>query len=61
MQPSRPALHRLDLFTNPSRLFVAVPMADQADLLALGQVGEERLAEPPLVPLDNPSRSGEGP
>ena len=40
------ARERLDLLADPARLLLAVPVADQPDLLALRQLGPERLAEP---------------
>ena len=58
-QAARAALHRLDLLADPARLFLAVPMADQADLLALVGLGPELLAEPPLVARDHARGGGE--
>ena len=50
---------RLDLLADPARLLLAVPVADQADLLALGDVGPERLAEAALVGGDDAGGGGE--
>ncbi len=44
-----PLVIEFDFLADPARLFLAVPMADQADLLPLRQVGPERLAEAPLI------------
>ena len=43
------ALARLDFFTDPACFFLAVPMADQADLFTFLHGGEQRLAQPALV------------
>ncbi len=53
------ALHRLDLFADPARLFLAVPMADQPQLFALVQLGPQRLAQPPLVGVDHAGGGGQ--
>ena len=50
---------RLDLLADPARLLLAVPVADQPDLLALGDVGPERLAEAALVGGDDAGGGGE--
>jgi len=42
----RAALDRLGLLPDPACLLLAVPMADEADLLAARRLGPERLAEP---------------
>jgi hypothetical protein len=47
------ALHRLDVVADPARLFLAVPVADEADLCAVLAVGEEGFAQPPLVGRDH--------
>ena len=53
------ALIGLDLLADPARLLVAVPVADQADLLALGRIGPQGLAEPVAVGGDDPGGGGE--
>src|SRR5690606_10750678 len=53
------ALHGFDFLADPARLFLAVPMADEADLLALLDLGPERLAGPPLVGGDHTRGGGE--
>jgi hypothetical protein len=45
----RAALEGLDLLADPARLFLAVPMADQADLFAALGLGPQRLAKPPGI------------
>ena len=50
---------RLDLLADPARLLLAVPVADEADLLALGDVGPEGLAEAALVGGDDAGGGGE--
>jgi hypothetical protein len=57
--PRVPRLHRLDLLADPARLLLAVPMADQADLLAVLGVGPQRLAQPVLVGRDHAGGGGE--
>ncbi len=52
-------LQRLDLLADPARLLLAVPVADQADALALRQIGPERLAEAALVGGDHAGGGGE--
>ena len=52
------AHQRLDLFPDPARLFLAIPMADQPDLLALRHLGPQRLAEPPGISRNHPRRGG---
>ncbi len=53
-QPACALPHRLDLVADPARLFLAVPMADEADLLAAFGLGPEGLAEAALVRGDEP-------
>ena len=59
VDPAGAAGQRLDLLADPARLLLAVPVADQADLLALGDVGPERLAEAALVGGDDAGGGGE--
>jgi hypothetical protein len=59
VEPARARLQPLDLLADPARLLLAVPMADQADLLALARVGPERLAQPVLVGADHAIRRRE--
>ena len=49
----------LDLLADPARLLLAVPVADEADLLAVGEVGPEGLAEAALVGGDDAGGGGE--
>ena len=53
-QPARAALQRLDLVTDPARLLLAIPMADQPQLLALGRLGPQRLAQTPGIGGNHP-------
>ena len=50
---------RLDLLADPARLLLAVPVADQPDLLAGLDVGPEGLAEAMLVRRDHGACRGE--
>ena len=59
VEAARAAAQRLDLLADPARLLLAVPVADQADLLALRQLGPEGLAEPALVGGDHAGGGGE--
>ena len=52
------ALHRLDFLTDPAGLFLAIPITDQADFLALLRVGPKGFAQTPLVPGDHARGSG---
>ena len=52
-QPACAALPGFDLIADPTRFFLTVPMADQAQLLALGRLGPEGLAQPPLIARDH--------
>ena len=45
----RAALHRFNLFTDPTGFFLAIPMANQADLFAILAGREQRLAQTPLI------------
>ena len=47
--PARALPHGFEFLADPAGLFLAVPVADEAELLALVPLGPERLAEPPLV------------
>lgn len=51
---ARAALQRLDLIADPARLVLTVPVADQTQLFALGQLGPQGLAQPPLIARDHP-------
>ena len=53
------AVERLDLFADPARLGLAVPVADQANPFAALGLGPQRLAQPPLVAGDQPRRGAE--
>ncbi len=48
----RAPLQRLDLLAHPARFLLAVPVADQANLLAARLLGPQRLAQPLPVPGD---------
>mmetsp|Transcript_29177 Transcript_29177/g.56349 ORF Transcript_29177/g.56349 Transcript_29177/m.56349 type:complete len:659 (+) Transcript_29177:738-2714(+) len=47
------ALCGFDLFPDPARLLLAVPMTDQAHLFAVVLVGPKGLAQPPLIARDD--------
>ena len=53
------ALERLRLLADPARLFLAVPVADQAHLLAALRLGPERLAKPPGIRCDQTRGGGQ--
>ena len=59
LQPPRAPLQRLDLLSDPARLLLTVPVADQADLLATLRLSEQRLAQSPLVRRDHAGGGGE--
>ncbi len=59
LKPARTALQRLDLFADPARFFLAVPMTDQANLFALFTVRKQRLAKPPLIARNHARRRGQ--
>ena len=55
---ARARLRGLDLFADPTRLFLTIPMADQADLFALFGFGPKLFAKPSLIAPNDP---GSGP
>ena len=59
IEPAGAPRERLDLLADPARLLLAVPVPDQPHLLALRQLGPERLAEPALVGGDDAGGGGE--
>ena len=52
-------LQRLDLLADPARLFLAVPMADQAHLLAALLLGPQGLAQTVAVLVDQATGGGQ--
>ena len=50
---ARAALHGFDLFADPAGLFLAVPMADEADLFALFGIGPKLFSKTSLVARDH--------
>jgi hypothetical protein len=50
----RPVAHRLDLLADPAGLLLAVPMADQADLLAVLASVHSVLPSRPLLAAITP-------
>ncbi len=53
INPARAPLHRLDLFADPARLGLPVPMADQTHLFAVFAGREQGLAQTAFVGLDH--------
>ena len=59
VEPSCATLRGFDLIPDPARLFLTIPMADQAHLFALGFFGPQGLAQPPLIARDHARRGGQ--
>ena len=57
VHPPRAALQGLDLLADPARLILTIPMADQADLVAVLHFRPQRLAQPPRIPRNHSRRS----
>src|SRR5690606_15433688 len=53
------ALDRLGLLADPPRLFLAVPVADQAQLLAALRLCPQGLAQPPGIGRNQPRSGGQ--
>ena len=51
--PARAALCRFDLLADPTGLFFAIPMADQAQLFALVLFGPKRFAQTAFIAVDH--------
>ena len=50
------ALHRLDLFADPTGLGLAIPMANQANLFAANLIGEQFFAQTVGIATDHTRR-----
>ena len=57
--PAGAARHRLDLLADPARLLLAVPMADQPDLFALGFGSPKLFAQTVRIARDHAGRGGQ--